>query len=358
MANCILLIDDAYPINSRNTRILASVKEAFPGCDIHILVWDREHRYAMTDEPWTFHLFNKQAIYGNKWQKMMGLYGFRKFCCQEISKINPDIIIASHWNNLLMLPHLSANQKLIYENLDAPTGPWIIRQFLRGIERYYMRQAVLTIHASRFYTDLYPAKYPQLVVENKPTLQAQTLPYHIGDTLRIAFLGNIRYLDILKNLVDAVRGNQKLDLSFHGSGPDLEALRHYIAEEPNIHCTGAYQYADMARLYAETDIIWAAYPNKDFNVKYAISNKFHESLAYAIPAIYANNTKLGEYVSSERIGLEVNPYAVGDIKELFCQLTMHPEMIMELRNVLLGKQNQLSDWQQEIKPLLQFIANS
>ena len=34
-------------------------------------------------------------------------------------------------------------------------------------------------------------------------------------------------------------------------------------------------------------MVWAAYPNKDYNVKYAISNKFFESLVYEKPTFFS-----------------------------------------------------------------------
>lgn len=356
MTKRIVLIDESFPINSRNTRILVSIREAFPDCELHVISWDREQSFTQSVEPWTYHLFSKRAQYGNKIQKLLGMIGYKRYCKQIIEKILPSCIIASHWNNLLMLPSLDWHQThLIYENLDAPTGPWLGRKLIGFIEHFYMRRAILTVHASRFYTQLYSPSFPQLILENKLMQTPQPVDYVVHQPMRIAFLGNIRYLTILQNLVDAVRDDQRFELTFHGGGPDLEKLKRYIGSATNVVCTGAYDYANMAALYEKTDLIWAAYPNKDFNVQYAISNKFHESIAYTIPAVYSEKTKLADYVTSHSIGLSVNPYSAQAIYDLLVKLASCPDKLLNCHQQLLLARKNDHTWQQEIQPLLDIL---
>lgn len=352
----ILLIDECYPLNTRNVKILTSLHVAYPDAALHVITWDREGGYQTSDEPFEYHLYTLPATYGNKVQKLKGLFGYRKYCHKVIKEINPDVVIASHWNNLLMLPSLDhKRQKLIYENLDAPTGPALGRKLLNIIERRYMRRAALTIHASRFYTSIYPTRYRQIVLENKPVIETQPVCYSPATPLRIAYLGNIRYLDILKNLVDSVRGDQRFGLYFHGGGPDLQRLKDYIGEEHNIHCTGPYRYEDIEQHYKQTDIIWAAYPNKDFNVRYAISNKFHESIAYAIPSIYADKTMLGEYAEQQGIGYQVDPYSVEAIKALLDKIVAEPTQLIATHQHLLTQSTKETTWQEDFKQLTQVL---
>lgn len=347
----IVLVDESVPINTRNTKILDSLALSFPNAEIHVISWDRENKYQEDSSDKHYHLFKRPAKYGNKVHKLLGLLGYRKFCCAEIKDINPDIIIASHWNNLLMLPSLRKNQMLIYENLDAPTGPLLGRKFLNLIEHYYMNKAALTIHASRFYTQIYPKKYPQLVLENKPTIQTQSVEYSSQFPLRVVFLGNIRYVSILKNLADAVRNDNRFQLYYHGYGPDYETLKKYTQSLTNIHCTGEYKYEDIGHLYGDSDVIWAAYPNKDFNVKYAISNKFHESIAYTIPAVYSDQTMLGDYADANKIGFKVNPYSVESIKELLNGFVSDGNRLSSVHDNLVEFKCHETTWNEDFKKL-------
>jgi glycosyltransferase involved in cell wall biosynthesis len=205
----------------------------------------------------------------------------------------------------------------------------------------------LTIHASRFYSLIYPRKYRQLVLENKPNIDAKAVGYSPGKPLRIAYLGNIRYLNILKNLADALRGDERFVLYYHGGGPDFLTLREYVSGESNIIMTGSYRYDDIEHLYANADIIWSAYPNRDFNVRYAISNKFHESLAYAVPAIYAGNTCLGEYASSNGLGFQVNPYDVESIRCLLNEIVSDSQRLVQMSASLRHQYAEETSWQED-----------
>lgn len=352
----IILIDESYPLNTRNSKILTSLAQAFPQAEMHILTWDRSGCFDGGMAGWHYHLYDRPASYGNKLQKLLGLGGYRKFCQAVIRQLQPDVIIASHWNNLLMLPRVDYHrQMVIYENLDAPTGPWLGRRLLGMIEHHYMKRIALTVHASRFYEEIYPHRYPQLVLENKPTLQTVATDYHPASPLNVVYLGIIRYIDILKNLVDAARDNDQIRLSFHGSGPDLQTLLDYTQGMPNVVCTGAYRYEDIGRLYDEADVIWAAYPNRDFNVRYAISNKFHESIAYGRPAIYADHTRLGQYAAEHHLGYEVDPYSPSSIRSLLDILSKDPAQLRDTHTALCTHKQTESTWNQDVEQLIAHI---
>ena len=278
---------------------------------------------------------------------------YRKFCHQTVSQLHPDVVIASHWNNLAIVPRLDySKQMLIYENLDAPKGFFPIRKVFALIEHHKMRHVNLTIHASRFYEQLYSPSFKQIVLENKPAFQVkQTVkrPYAHHSPIRIAFIGMLRYFEILKNLIDAVRNDERFHLSFYGDGQDRNALEKYAGEEKNICFTGRYKYEDVEDLYRQSDIVWAAYPNKDFNVKYAISNKFHESLMFGIPTIYADNTSLGDFVEQQHIGLTVDPYSVEAIKSLLQYIVTHHEDLEKMSEDMIAFHQQLSSWDEDFR---------
>lgn len=97
-------------------------------------------------------------------------------------------------------------------------------------------------------------------------------------------------------------------------------MQKYCKNVENVTFTGEYKYEDVVKLYHQSDIVWAAYPNKDYNVVYAISNKFHESSYVGIPCIYSDHTKLADFVEEKEIGLVVNPYDTNKIKALFSRI--------------------------------------
>lgn len=327
----IALIDESYPINTRNRKIIASFARHYGNeAKVSVITWDRNNDYSEEQE--NYYVYKKSSQYGNKTRKLLNLWGYRQFCHATIKALQPDVVIASHWNNLVMVPKLDRRRQMfIYENLDVPTEAYILRKASTIVERWCMRRVDLTIHASRFFTQLYSPRKKQLILENKPAFQAPPpQEYIVHNPIRIAFIGTLRYHDIMKTLIDAMRDDNRFQLYFHGDGHARQFMEECAKGASNIFFTGRYAYEDVAKLYQQTDIVWAAYPNKDFNVVYAISNKFHESLSFGIPTVYADKTCLGDFVVKHHIGMAVDPYSIDAIKTLLSHIVSHQEDLRKM----------------------------
>ena len=349
-----VLLDTSYPINNRNQKIIDSLKKWDSSIIVNVITWDREHKCE--NPPLNYYLYDKIAKYGNRWQKFLRLKGYKDFIKIKLNQLKPDVIIASHWDTLILVPRLDRkSQKLIYENLDIPTGSFFVRNLIKCFEGRALKNVDLILHASRFYVDLYSQKVPQIILENKPNFANLDMPnYKLNRPIRVSYIGTIRYFEVLINLIDAIRDNTNLELNFFGSGPDYDRCVFYAKNISNVKFYGAYSYGDIKKFYSQTEILWAAYPNKDFNVKYAISNKFHESLSLAIPCIYSDKTCLGEYVSRNKIGLIVNPYSVESIKKLFQFIS--EKNLYDIHENLLKYKSGVSSWDDDFKQLELFLS--
>ena len=141
----------------------------------------------------------------------------------------------------------------------------------------------------------------------------------------------------------------------HGEGPDLQYLKNKYSNHSNIIFTGKYNYNDISKFYVDSDFVWAAYPSKDYNVKYAISNKFHESIQYLTPCIYAEETMLGDYVKEKNIGLTVDPYNTYKISSLLDKI-INPQMAFEIKRNLNSMKATETLWNEEVKGLINAIS--
>ena len=145
MRKVFAIIDCSIPINTRNQKIIDSLRASYEDAEIHIITWNREG-IKLDDNNRFFHAYDKIAPYADARAKLRGLVGFKKYIKQILSEISADVIIASHWSNLMLVA--SAKKKgqiLIYENLDIPTGGFPIRQVEGLIERRCLRKVDLMI---------------------------------------------------------------------------------------------------------------------------------------------------------------------------------------------------------------------
>ena len=150
---------------------------------------------------------------------------------------------------------------------------------------------------------------------------------------------------------------ESIDLAIRGSGFSKELVQFKNKNNfSNVSLnTEWYNYEDLGKLFSTTDLIWAAYPSKDFNVKYAISNKFFECLVFNKPGIFAKNTQLGALVENNNLGFVVDPYDSKSIENLLKSINDQPSLIYDIKKSqkLYSKRNNF--WEDDEKRLVSFI---
>lgn len=350
----IVIIDTSLPINTRNTKIENSFKEFYPDAEVIILTWKRD-KFEF-NIPNNYIIYEAEAAYGNPVEKLSKMFGFAKFARKKIRELLPDVIIASHWESLLITPtELPCNPILIYENLDIPTGSYPIRRVIQLLERRKLKHFDLIIHASRFFKELYSANIPQIILENKSTFDFQLGEQHTHDPFVVSYIGTVRYKDILEKFVAVACSIDGIAVKIFGNGQDLEYLKDVSKEYKNISFYGKYSFSQIPQIYEQSDLVWAAYPNKDYNVIYAISNKFHESMACGKPCIYADKTKLGDFVRNYKLGYVVDPYSEDAIRDLIMKVKNDISGYEECKKEILRNKQCETTWKQDFEKIVNFI---
>ncbi|MCH5243119.1 MAG: hypothetical protein J1F67_12010 [Muribaculaceae bacterium] len=363
----ILLIDTSYPINSRNHRIIDSLKHEFGEENVRYATWNRNEIKINELDIQNF-FFNKKATLGNKFQKLKELFAFRKFIKNSINVFNPNVIIASHWDSLILSnKYKKSGSLLIYENLDIPTGNIIIRKVIKTLEKRALKRVDAIVYASRFFQPLYEDfKGNQIILENyvsdnianyKTNNQKDQSNY-----LTITYNGTVRYPETFINIFNAIGNLDFVKLKVYGYlvGKDGEKIYESAKKFSNIEFYGGYNYKEIPEIYYQTDLIWAVYPSDDYNVKYAISNKFHESIYFEVPGIFAANTKLGEMVNSLDIGIEVDAYNVEKIRDTIKDLSKNKlEYLLKFKeNIKKYKVDKEVLWSRNVVKLINYIKDS
>lgn len=363
IAKNILLVDSSYPINTRNERFISSLRKSLGTSSIRFAAWNRDNR-IVNERDKTMCIYQSSAKYGSKLLKSVKMYGYYKYLKNIFHNEHIDIVIASHWDCLLLCTLLKKKKQiLVYENLDIPTSSnFIVLQVLRCIERICLYRTDAIVFASRFYKSLYTFyKGVNFVIENKlPFENCSSIKHCLTPEKKIviSFLGNIRYPEILRNLILAVGNCEGIHCNIYGDGPDFGKIKKIALKYGNVSVLGRYEYSEISKIYECSDVIWAVYPSKDYNVRYAISNKYHESLYYGVPAIYAEGTKLADMVEKDGIGYVVNPYSIDSIKQLFANLKKNG--INDCNGIydkLKKKQNsETKNWDEEFVPFIEYIC--
>lgn len=350
----IVLIDTSIPLNTRNGKYIESIKQFLPDAELKVITWKRDNHSMII--PAFYEVYCQHAEYGNWWKKFLKLFGYAKFVKEKLNSYLPDVIIASHWESLLITPrHLPNKPIVIYENLDVPTGNIVLRKVVRFFELRRLKTVDLIVHASRFFQELYPIPIPQVVLENKSKFRFNEVKHELHNPFVISYIGTVRHHKILDNLLSVSSKYSNLNIKIYGAGHALPYLKRKYSDISNIFFYGEYSFSEIPELYAESDVVWAAYPNDNYNVIYAISNKFHESIMCGKPCIYASRTKLGEYVKEKDIGFIVNPYSREDINNLIAQLVCHNIDLNKYRDNIAKVRKTERTWDEDFSQIVDFI---
>lgn len=324
--NKILIVCDHYPLSPRVQKLRESIIKMDSNCEIVVFAWNRNHVDVKED---FVYAHNSKSGYGNKANVLLNLASFGKELRRFVYNFKPSRI---HAIDFLMLLLIKADSKyeVIYEVYDIKfIRISFLNRIREKIEKTKLKNVKKIILASKFfqqyYQDLIGDKF-YYVLNNKPTkvisdIYTGYLKEHMirmRSKYVIGFVGNIRHYEILVNLINSIKDYEDVVVLLAGSGPSEAKVHNYCSKNnllDKVIFSGRFTYDDLMGIYNSIDLVWAAYPNDNRNVYYAISNKYYESQIFSIPIVVAEKTLLAEEVNKMSLGFSVNPYSVEDIRK-------------------------------------------
>ncbi|RXK17228.1 capsular biosynthesis protein [Macrococcus sp. DPC7161] len=128
--------------------------------------------------------------------------------------------------------------------------------------------------------------------------------------IKISFIGNVRFFDVNKKLIEVLGNDKRFILQYFGTGTDM--LQQYAQENniSNIEFLNGFNVNQTLDLLKQTDIINNIYGNNNVALDTALSIRLYYSLFLKIPILTTVDTYTNEFI--EETGLS---YAV-DINKL------------------------------------------
>jgi len=132
------------------------------------------------------------------------------------------------------------------------------------------------------------------------------IPSRSKDKINITFIGAVRHYNIDKKIVDIFGNDSRYKILFHGYGVSYTALNDYCdGQYDNVFISGKYERKDKTRLLRDATIINSYYASGNYANRYALPNKYYDTLLYRIP-LWANpNVYVGKRSIERGIGINV-----------------------------------------------------
>lgn len=327
-----------------NPRILKRCKVLDEVANINLVYWDRlleVDRDFQIKEKWKVSPIKLKAPLGKPILRMFLLVIFLTKVLRILNKENADVVYAEKIDMLFIAwiykLVYNKNTKIIYEVADLykivfyRNKSFSLKKYFSKIivkiEKTMSKSVDLLVLTSphfweEYYSDIFP-KEKYLLLLNAPSKKTfSNFKKEDHSDFVIGYIGSIRYKKQLEMLIDVVEGLKNTSIFIAGDGPDYHYIKNYSANKDFIKFHGPYNYfKEIKKLYSKIDCVFSVYDTSySRNIKTALPNRLYEAIICELPIIVADNTKLGEFVKTNKIGFVIGDSDDQSLKETLIQL--------------------------------------
>ncbi|MBZ2174080.1 glycosyltransferase [Schnuerera sp. xch1] len=331
------------------------------GFDVEILCWDRENEYKDKEieviDGIKIKRFFPYAKYGTGFKQ---LKSFKRFIseCKEYLKDKDYQFLHCHDLDGIITGYLAKknNSKLIFdmhEFYEVNGKKQKIRYIVRGIVNFFQNKSDYIIHVNEMQKNPISEKNKKKLVylpnypENGNYISSERTK---SDKLRISYIGAVRQYNELKNLMDVCNEMNDVEVFIHGAGVAYKKLKDIEDNYNNVYVTGRYDFTQSAKLYSETDVLYALYPTSSIQYRTSYPVKFFEAIITKTPIIVNKETVLEDFINKHNIGFAVDGSNIEEIKKTIDYINNNRHILDEKMNNLENIQYDYS-WEEVVKNL-------
>lgn len=308
------------------------------GYEVEILCWDRENDYTDREvevmDGVKIKRFFPYAKYGTGYKQIVAYYRFLQEVKKYLNNITYDYL---HCHDLdgVIVGSLSnrKKKKLIFdmhEFYEVLGSNQKIRYIIRGIVSYFqsMSDHIIYVNEEQIKVAKDKNKSKAIYIPNYPDDETfKDVQKYPSDKLRIAYIGAVRQYSQLKNLMDACKDMDTVEVLIHGMGVAHNSLQNIKFEYSNVEVTGTFSINQVGELYKNADVLYVVYPMDNLQNKLSYPVKFFEGILTKTPIIGSKNSQIESFMKKYDIGFGVDGDSVESIRECI-------EMILGNKEIL------------------------
>lgn len=257
----------------------------------------------------------------SKIKKVFNYMKFINFAKSIIEKNNYNFIIV--WNEItaiMFFRYLSKSYKsrycLNYRDYlyqDIPIISYLNKKVIKS-------SSFTTISSDGYKKFLPKHDYIHIHSLNEKILyniEPRTSLCNLDEKIKITFIGNVRFINENKKLVDIFKNDSRFELHFYGTNSDI--IKTYCEENRvnNAVFKGAFPVDDTVKYIEKTDIVNNLYGNRDKFLDYALSIKLYYAVYYRTPILVNESTYMAEIIRKYNIGYVVSKMNKGLPEDIY-----------------------------------------
>jgi len=315
---------------------------ASDGWDVTVIAWDRSQSLPASESrgPIRIERLGPAAPYGGGVRSILRFRAFWRRASARTLQLRPEVV---HCHDLDTAPvglaaiRRSRDQRprlvLDFHELyrasrmvpqSGVTGA-LARPVVRALERRAIAAAdavVIANPGSVSAYDEYDARVKIVLVENAPEAELFRSRQRRGDSseFRVCYVGQKRYADRLRDLMEAVQHDTRLSARLAGGGVAEAEVARLAAVYDRVEVSGPFTRDQAPGLYDGCDAVYAVYDAAVGNIQYATPVKALEGMAAGLPVIVNRGTWFSELVLDAGAGVAVTEGDVDQLAEVLVSL--------------------------------------
>lgn len=245
----------------------------------------------------------------NKIRKGLQYLKFRRFAIPILEKNEYDFIIV--WNDIaifMFADYLAKRWPGKYSLNIRDYAKHDHYLFRNRYEKVIGKSAFTTISSNGFKEFLPPHNYIHVHSYNSEIFnwKSQCLFAKKNEALKISFIGNVRFFEINKKLLDVFRNDKRFILTYFGI--NAKVLEEYAKEKRifNTEFIDEFPVQKTSEYIKRMDLVNNIYGDSDKNLDYAVSIKLYHGVFSGAPILASKNTYSGKMVEELGIGVAID----------------------------------------------------
>lgn len=280
------------------------------GDSFDIIYWDRENKneHIKCNSAYRFKYDIKNI---SIFKKIVGYIKYRSFIKKIIKHSKYDrVVLLQTWASLLLYGIINRLYKDRYI-VDIRDYTYENNILIRTIEKKVLKCAEMRLVSSEGFKHFLPDEVNYHVVHNIRNLREEERlaiinRSHSSKPIRISFIGFVNYMEINKQLIQALGNDDRFHLNFIGT--NALKLKEYCEANKigNVTLIDTFKPEEILRFYQETDIVNNLYGHNDPRLDYALSNKLYFAVQLKMPILVFTNTYMAEVSKAYNLGIEID----------------------------------------------------
>jgi glycosyltransferase involved in cell wall biosynthesis len=341
----VMLLSNDFVADPRVEKEARALTEA--GWHVTVLAWDREGGAAEREQRHGFLIerLGPRAEHGAGPRSLPLYRRFWSAAAERARELGPDVVHCHDMDTVSagLAAVDGTRRRLVLDFHElyraskvVPTSRGVgdvVRYAVDRVEARGLARADLVVLAWPSMRERYEGLFdgPIVVVDNAPDLDRfspddapQTDPF------RVCYIGQKRYVQSLRLLIDIVQKHPDMEALLAGGGVAASEVASYAEGKSGVRVVGRVRYEDIPGLYRGQSCVYTLYDQAVGNARIHMPVKVMEAMACGLPSLVSKDTWVGRYVADKGIGIAVDPADASVVEAALLRLKDDPGLAAEM----------------------------